>query len=333
MHPFQYLAVSDLKRAVDFLKDPQAAVLAGGTDLLGELKRRIRNPQLLVSIKSLGQLAGLGVERKESGPLRMGALVTIAEIEKSPLVAEKFPSLRQAASFVASPQLRNMGTVGGNLCQHPRCWYFRSSLFPCWLKGGQKCFAVAGENRLHRILGTGVCHSVHPSDLAPVLIALDAKVKVAGPKPDREFPLENLYMLPKANQRQTTVLNPGELITEVRVPFPPPGSRGVFLKAMDRKAWAFALSSIALQVRMEGARVLEGRMVLGGVAPIPWRAKEAEEVLGGQELSDDLARRTEEAALAGMKPMRDNHYKAQLVRSLVRRALAAVWQDGIKEKS
>ena len=329
MHPFQYLAVTDLKRAVDFLKDPQAAVLAGGTDLLGEMKRRIRSPQLLVNIKTVGHLAGIGIEGKESESVRMGVLATIADIENHPLVAAKFPLLRQAASAVASPQLRNMGTLGGNLCQHPRCWYFRNALFPCWLKGGEKCFAVAGENKLHRILGSGVCHSVHPSDLAPALIALDSRVKIAGPRPDREIPLEELYMLPKGNQRQTTVLNPGELITEIRVPSPQAGSRGVFLKSMDRKAWAFALASIALQLRLEGARVIEARMVLGGVAPIPWRAKEAEEVLQGQEISGDLARRAEEAAVAGVQPMRDNAYKVQLVRSLVRKALAAVF-DGVR---
>ncbi len=324
MHSFQYLAVADLKRAVDFLKDPQAAVLAGGTDLLGEMKRRVRNPQLLVNIKPAAHLAGIGIEGKEGESLRMGVLARIAEIESDPVVAERFPSLRQAASAVASPQLRNMGTLGGNLCQHPRCWYFRNALFPCWLKGGEKCFAVAGENRLHRILGGGVCHSVHPSDLAPALIALDSKVKIFGPHPDREIPLEELYMLPKGDRRQTTVLTPGELITEIRVPTPEAGSRGVFLKLMDRKAWAFALASIALQVRSNGSRVIDARMVLGGVAPIPWRAREAEEVLRGQEISEDRVRRVEEKAIAAVRPMRDNAYKVQLVRSLVRNALRAV---------
>jgi xanthine dehydrogenase YagS FAD-binding subunit len=325
MHNFEYAAAADLETALALLREPESEALAGGTDLLGELKRRIRSPRRLVNIKTLDKLGEVSLDPEEGKALKIGALVSISEIERHSIVAEQFPSLQQAASSVASPQLRNMGTLGGNLCQHPRCWYFRNPLFPCWLKGGLKCFAVAGENRLHRILGEGVCHSVHPSDLAPVLIALEARVRISGPDGEREIPLEKLYRLPREDQRQTTVLNRGELVTEIRVPLPEKPGRGIFLKSMERRAWAFALAAVALQLRLDGDRVAEGRMVLGGVAPIPWRAKEAEMVLMGQKLSEDLIQRAGEAAVSGVRPMRDNVYKVQLVQALVRKALTALW--------
>ncbi len=321
MHNFQYVAAADLKTAIALLREPKSELLAGGTDLLGEMKRRIRSPQRLVNIKTLDKLGEMSLAKRQGKTLRIGALVKISEIESHPVVAKEFPSLQQAASLVGTPQLRNMGTLGGNLCQHPRCWYFRSPRFPCWLKGGAKCFAVAGENKFHRILGEGVCHSVHPSDLAPVLMALKARLKIAGPKGERQIPLEKLYMLPKERQRQTTVLKRGELITEIQVPLPEKKERGVFLKSMERKAWSFALASVALQLRLDGDRVAEGRMVLGGVAPIPWRVQEAEKVLQGEKLSEDLVQRAAEAAVSGVRPMRDNAYKVQLVQMLVKKAV------------
>jgi len=324
MHEFQYAAAADLEKAIALLREPESEVLAGGTDLLGELKRRIRSPRRLVNIKTLEEMGEISLNSRAGEALRIGALVSISEIERHSIVAKEFPSLQQAASGVASPQLRNMGTLGGNLCQHPRCWYFRNPCFPCWLKGGARCFAVVGENKFHRILGEGICHSVHPSDLAPVLIAQEARVRIAGPEGEREIPLESLYMLPREDHRQTTVLNQGELVTEIQVPLPEKTGRGIFLKSMERKAWSFALAGVALQLCLDGDRVAEGRLVLGGVAPIPWRAKEAERVLLGQKVSADLAQRAGEAAVSGVRPMRDNVYKVQLVQALVRKALTAL---------
>jgi xanthine dehydrogenase YagS FAD-binding subunit len=321
MHDFQYVVAADLQTAIGLLRDPRSELLAGGTDLLGEMKRGIRSPQRLVSIKTLDRLGRVTVEEGREKTLRMGALVRISQLEGHPIVAQEFPSLQQAAALVGTPQLRNMGTLGGNLCLHPRCWYFRNPGFPCWLKGGVKCFAVAGENKLHRILGEGVCHSVHPSDLAPALIVLGARVKVAGPKGERETALEKLYMFPRQNRRQTVTLKQGEMITEIIVPIPGKQSRGIFLKSMERKSWSFALASVGLHLRFDGDRVEEGRMVLGGVAPIPMRAMEAEKVLRGQKLSEDLAQLAAEAAVSGTRPMRDNAYKVQLVQALVKKAL------------
>jgi xanthine dehydrogenase YagS FAD-binding subunit len=303
------------------LREPGSEALAGGTDLLGELKNRIRSPERIVNIDTLGEWGKIDADRGNG--LRIGAVVHLSEVKHHPSILEKFPILTQSVSLTATPQLRNMGTVGGNLCQHPRCWYYRSPLFPCWLKGGSKCFAVNGENRFHAILGRGMCQSVHPSDLAPALIALKACVKIAEARKEREIPLEELYTIPGQNHRQMTVLKPGELIREIQVSAPVKGSRGVYLKAMERKAWSFALVSLAAQLRLERDTIAEARLVLGGVAPIPWRAKEAEEVLRGQKISEELTSQAGEAAVAAARPLRDNGYKVQLVKGLFSKMLDA----------
>ena len=319
MRNFQYIAASDPREALSLLRKPGTEALAGGTDLLGELKNRIRSPERVVNIRTLDEWGKIRAGRQKG--LRIGAAVHLSEVEHHPSILEKFPLLAQSVSLTATVQLRNMGTVGGNLCQHPRCWYFRSPLFPCWLKGGEKCFAVNGENKFHAILGRKFCQSVHPSDLAPALMALNASVKVAGTRKEWEVPLEELYAIPDPNHRQTTVLKPGELISDVLLPAPVKGVRGIYLKTMERKAWSFALVSLAAQLRFEGDTIAEARLALGGVAPIPWRAKEAEEVLRGRKISEELTLQAGEAAVAKARPLRDNAYKVQLVRALVGEAL------------
>jgi xanthine dehydrogenase YagS FAD-binding subunit len=314
MNHFEYVQPSTPSRAIAFLKEPQSEALAGGTDLLGELKRGIRKPTRLVNLKNLREWGE--IRHEEGKGIRIGALVLLAEIESHPVIREKFGILAQAASLAATPQLRNMGTVGGNLCQHPRCWYFRNPLFPCWLKGGQRCFAVQGENRYHAILGRGMCQAVLPSDLAPALVALEARVRIISSRKEREIPLEEMYTKPTADHRQMTVLKPGDLISEVTIPNPADGSEGIYLKTMERKAWAFALVSLAAQLQWNRDQIVDGRLVLGSVAPVPWRAKEAEDILRGQKLSPEILRRAGEAAVAAAKPLRDNEYKIQLVKGL-----------------
>jgi xanthine dehydrogenase YagS FAD-binding subunit len=236
-------------------------------------------------------------------------------------VADRTPALAEAAAVAATPQLRNMATIGGNLLQRPRCWYFRHPLATCWLKGGAGCPARDGENRLHALFGDGPCYAVHPSDLAPALLALEAEVHVRGPAGERWLPLDDLYRLPADDRRTETVLAPDELVLALRLPAPPAGTRGTYLKAMDRKTWAFALAGVAAVLRLAGRRILQARVVLSGVAPIPWRAGAAEQVLAGEEASDALVARAAEAALAGAEPLGDNGYKVPLTLALVRRAL------------
>ncbi len=320
MRNFEYFAPLTLEEAVSLLRNPGSEALAGGTDLLGELKRRIRFPERLINIKSLPEMRHV----EYGGALKIKPLTSLADLENDAVVREKFPMLARAISCVGTPQLRNMGTAGGNLCQNPRCWYFRNRLFPCWLKGGKTCFAPDGENKYHAILGRSMCHSVHPSDLAPALIALNATVQITGGRGERTIPLEELYAEPRPNRRRTIILEPGELITEIEVPSPGAGSTGIFLKSMERKAWSFALVSLAVQMTTGQGVISESRIVLGGVATIPWRAKEAEEALSGKEISEDTAHEAAEAALAGARPLHDNPYKLQLVRALMKDAFAAL---------
>lgn len=316
MYSFEHIDAYDILTAVTLLSEPGTEAVAGGTDLLGELKRRIRRPRRLVNLKAIAGLKGI----RDAGDLSIGALVTLGEIEHEPVVLERLPALAEAVASAATPQLRNMGTLAGNLCQRPRCWYYRSPLFHCWLKGGEKCFAVDGENRYHAILGGGICHAVHPSDLAPALVALDAMVKIVGRAGDREIRLEDFYRIPTQDHRKTTVLEADELIAEIRVALPPMDSRGVYLKVMERRAWSFALVALAAHLRFEGGRIAAVRLVLGGVAPIPWRLKEAEEMLIGEKWSETVLDPVGEIILAQARPLRDNEFKIQLLRGVLREA-------------
>ncbi len=319
MRSFEHVNASDIQTAIALLREPHTEAIAGGTDLLGELKARLRSPKRLVNLKTLSKLREISYSPQTG--LKIGALVTLAQIEQHPVIQERFSLLAQAASSAATPQLRNMGTVGGNLCQKPRCWYYRHKLFHCWLKGGDTCFAEDGENKYHAILGADRCHAVHPSDLAPALIALDATIHVVGPDLDGEISLAELYTKPTESRRQMTILGPGELIVEIRVPTPQENSRGVYLKAMERQSWSFALVSVAAQLSFAGERITDARLVLGGVAAIPWRAKDSEKILIGQRFSEELAERAAEAAVAGAQPLRDNVYKIPLAKGLVKQAL------------
>jgi xanthine dehydrogenase YagS FAD-binding subunit len=323
MKPFEHTNALDLSAALELLRDPHTEAIAGGTDLLGELKRRIRAPRRIVNLKTISRLKEIDYD----GHLRIGPLATLGEIERHPEVLSRFSLLRDALAVTSTPQLRNMGTVGGNLCQRPRCWYYRDSLFHCWLKNGERCFAKEGENRYHAILGGRHCYAVHPSDLAPALIALNARVRIARTGGEEEIPLEKIYTLPGPDHRRMTILRRGELITEISVPVPSGNSRGVFLKAMERKGWAFALVSVAAQIEVDGDLIVSSNLILGGVAPIPWRADGAERVLTGQKLSGEIVGEAAEAAVAQALPLKQNEYKINLTKGLVRQALGSLLRN------
>jgi len=317
---FRYVKPRTLADAVAFAAAPGAVLHAGGTDLLGVLRDGVRGAEAVVSLSGLGELRGLGEAR---GRLRIGALTTVAEVADSPLVQQTLPGLAQAAAAVGSPQLRHQGTVGGNLCQKPRCWYYRGD-FHCLRKGGDTCFAAQGENQYHCIFGGESCLYVHPSDLAPMLVALGALVRLVGPGGSRVVPLEKFYVLPADDFTRETVLEPGEILTEVVVPLLPAGTRTSYRKVRTRGAWDFALAAVALAVSFDGQRVREARVVLGGVAPIPWRAAGADNALRGVRLTAGEAARAAEAAVVGAQPLERNAYKVHLVRNLVRESLLAL---------
>ena len=318
MKPFAYASPRALEDAVALLTgDAHASFLAGGTDLLTLLKADLLEPSHLVDIK---RLAELDADIRLTGDmLRIGALATLSDVETHPLVAEHAPALAEAAALAATPQLRNMATIGGNLLQRPRCWYFRDPEISCWLKGGDSCLARSGENQLHAIFDLSPCVAVHPSDPASALLAHDAEVEVRGASGRRTLPLAELFAPPTADRRNETTLGPGDLIMALTLPAA--AGHSTYLKAMDRKTWAFALVGVAARIRQEGGRIADARVVLSGVANVPWRATAAEQVLVGQPLDPEVLAAAADAALSGAEPLARNGYKLAIAHALIRRAL------------
>ncbi len=312
---FDYVRPKSVQAAVAQLSADGARAHAGGTDLLGCLRERILPTGRLVSLNDLRELQG--VSETAEGGLRIGALTTLSALAEHPVVRKRYAALAQAASEVGSPQLRNQGTIGGNLCQKPRCWYYRAD-FTCLRKGGDTCFAVDGENQFHCIFGGGgVCFIVHPSDTAPALAAFNATVRVVGPKGVRNVPLDKFFVLPEVDVQRETVLARGELVTEIRIPPPGPGTRSSYRKVRARRAWDFALAGVALALRFEGRRVVDGRVVLSGAAPVPWRSTEAEQALRGRELTAEVVASAAKAATAGAEPLEKNGYKIPLIQGMI----------------
>lgn len=323
MRPFEHLTVHTADEAIAALaraEGDSARLIAGGTDLLPLLKDGLVDPDRLIDIKPARALRHLSFE--DDGSVRIGALTTLAEIERSAPLADRLPILTQAVADAATPQLRAMATVGGNLLQRSRCWYFRGP-FDCWLKGGDTCYMRDGENKYASIFNQGPCCSTHPSDLAPALVALDATILVASASGQRTLPMTELLAPPTNDERIEHRLRPGELLTEIRIPAQPKDSHGVYLKAMDRRAWAFALVSAAAQLTIANGAITRARLVLGGVANVPWRVMAAEKLLEGQTLTPELAAQAAELAIAGAAPLVHNRYKAPMARELARRALLA----------
>lgn len=327
MRKFQLIDARSVREAATLLERyrGKAVLIAGGGDLLHMLKDRIEGPRLPGPdfVINLETIPDLNYIRYQPGKgLTIGAMASISALEASAIVKEKFGLLSQAAGSVASPQLRNFVTLGGNLCQKPRCWYYRNRGIICLKKGGSTCHAQEGDNRYyHAILEGGPCYIVHPSDMAPALVALDAKVKVAGPKDDRTVPLEKFFVNSEQNLYNENVLGPGELISEVEVPEPAPNTRPFFFKARIRQSWDFALASVAASITSRNGTIQASRIVLGGVAPLPYRATVAEEALAGKRLDEASAQAASQALAAEAKPMSMNAYKVRLAANLVRRAV------------
>jgi len=317
---FSYTRPKSLKEAVKQLSSAGASLHAGGTDLLGCLRDHIFDIKKVVSISGLKELKGIA--KTPDNGLRIGALTTITELAENPVLNEHYTALAQAAREVASPQLRNQGTIGGNLCQKPRCWYYRGE-FHCLRKGGETCFAVAGENQYHCILGGGPCFIVHPSDTAPALVALDASVHIMGPKGSRTVPVEKFYVLPREDVRRETVLGPGEIVTEIMLS-PARGVRSSYRKVRTRASWDFALAGIALALRFNDGVVADGRAVLSGAAPVPWRSREIEAAIMGKNLDADVIAMAAAAALKNAQPLKENGYKIPLFRGVIEEELAAI---------
>ena len=328
MKAFEWINPTGIAEAVQLLTtavpvadiDEAPRPIAGGQDLLSSMKDYLSRPSRLVNLKSIRGLDRIAGDARKG--LTIGALVTLAQLEEHPIVKSSFPALAEAAHSVATPQIRNLGTVGGNLCQRPRCWYFRLEEVVCLKKGGSQCYAATGENKYNAIIAGGPSYIVHPSDLAPVLVALGASVSVTGAEGKRVIPLDKFFTLPSEGSiRRENVLKNDEILTQIMVPASPLASRSTYLKFKERESLDFAIAAVAAAVQLQNKNVKDARIVLGGVAPIPWRVPAAEKFLIGKALSPDVMSETARLALADAKPLEKNEYKVPLTQTLVRRAL------------
>ena len=321
MNAFEYVNPSSLKAVPGLLsrrRDHKAVVMAGGMDLLGELKDKVIAPDRVVNLKALN----LRYIRHGRDGMRLGATTALSDITGDAELAKTYAALAEAAESVASVQIRNVGTLGGNLCQRPRCWYYRDEAFPCLKKGGHKCYAVEGENKYHAVMGGGPCYIVHPSDLAPALIVLNAGVTVLGPGGERKMPVEDFFVLPMENLYAETVLQPNEIVTEVFVPRPRAGTRSTYLKFKEKGSMDFALAAAAVALQVEGGICRSARVALGGVAPRPWVVDAS--ALVGQSATEARAVALAESAFREARPMRDNGFKVSLCKTMIKRAVMAV---------
>ena len=331
MKSFEWANPTTINDAVKLLRVPATGgdideaprPIAGGQDLLTTMKDYTSRPARLVNLK---HIRGLDRITLNARGLTIGALATLTQLEEHAGVRKSFPGLAEAAQSIATPQIRNLGTVGGNLCQRPRCWYFRLEEVVCLKKGGSECYAATGENKYNAIFGGGPSFIVHPSDLAPMLLALGARVTVRGAAGRRVIPLDKFFTLPsEGNIRRENVLENDDLITDIFVPASALAARSTYLKFKERESLDFALAAVAVAMRLApNGTVLDVRIVLGGVAPIPWRVPAAEKFLTGKRLNADVLTEAAKMALNDAQPLEKNAYKVPLTQTLVRRALAKV---------
>jgi xanthine dehydrogenase YagS FAD-binding subunit len=323
MRAFEYVSPTS-KEQVAALLGENAAILAGGTDLLALMKDDVVTPARLVNIKDIAILRGISYSQATG--LRIGALATIAELAEAKSELRSYPALVEAASEAASPQIRNLATIGGNMCQRPRCWYFRNGMGLLPTTSDGKSMVVEGDNRYSAILGNdGPAYFVSPSTIAPVLIAYGARIRLYSAKAAgsgvRELPLEKFFVIPKSANELEHDLRPGEMVLDIVVP-PPAQNLKVANYEVRQKAafdWPLATATVALQ--MNGSSVSQARVVLGHVAPVPWISLQAAQELTGKTISDETAKAAAEAALAEAKPLRQNKYKITLAKVAVKRAI------------
>lgn len=318
---FAYVKAGSVAAAVKALSTKGASIHAGGTDLLGCLRDEVISVGQVVSISGIKEMKG--ITAKPDGGLRIGALTTIAEVAASTAISGKYQVLAQAAAEVASPQLRNQGTLGGNLCQRPRCWYYRGD-FRCARKGGDLCYAVAGENQYHAIFGGGPCFFVHPSDTAVALVALQAQIMIAGPAGSKPVRIADFFVGPDKSVTRENILAPNEIVTEIHLPPVSGKVRSSYRKIRARRAWDFALASVGVVLQYTNDSVSAARIVLGGVGPYPWRVEAAEKLLIGKKIDSALAAAAGQAAIKEASPLPENGYKMQIVQGAVEESILAL---------
>ncbi len=325
MRAFSNTNPRDMREAVSLLSQTHsqgrsASIVGGGSDLLGMVKEHLVAPDVLVNLKAIRGLDQIEVQR---GQLKIGGLITLDSLSRDQRIRKEYAVLAEAAEKVGTPQIRNAGTLAGNVCQRPWCWYFRNG-FPCLKNGGKICFSASGENQFHAIFGGGPSYIVHPSDTAPALVALDAQFHIAGPSGERVLPASEFFQLPRVDAARENVLAKDEILAAIQLPAARPGVRSTYHKVLDREAWTHAVVSAAIVLEMDRQICRGARIVLGGVAPIPWRLPKVEAMLVGQRITPELAAKASEASVEGAHPLAKNKYKVPLTKAVVKRTLLAL---------
>ena len=326
MKTFTNAAPRDLKAAVAAASQARSngqrvSFAGGGSDILGQMKDRVVSPDVLVYLKSV---KGLDTVTSDAKATTIGGLITLDALAHHDAIRTRFAALAMAAETEATPQIRNAATLAGNICQRPWCWYYRNG-FACLKNGGNRCFSVDGENQFHAIFGGGPSYIVHPSDTAPALVALEASFRITGPSGERTVPASEFFVLPKDNAARENVLHDDEVLSAIVLPQTPARQRSTYFKVMDREAWTHAIVSAAVAMTMDSGGVCrEARIVLGGVAPIPWRVPEVEKLLKDQRITRELAARAGAAAVQGARPLAKNAYKVPMTEAMVARAIRSL---------
>jgi len=331
MKAFSNANARDLTHAVTLIRQSRdshntVAIAGGGSDLLGMMKERLVTPDVVVHLKAV---KGLDQVKQAKDGVTIGGLITLDALGAHPLIRKQYAVLAEAADGVATPQIRNVATLAGNLNQRPWCWYYRNG-FTCLKNGGTTCYSAAGENQFHAIFGGGPSYIVHPSDTAVALVALDATFHIVGPGGDRDVAAADFFTLPTVDAARENVLKDGEVLASIALPAPRKGRLGTYHKILDREAWTHAVVSAAVVLDMEEGVCRTARVVLGGVAPIPWRRPDVEKLLAGQRITPALAARAGEAAVAGARPLAKNGYKVPLTRAMVARTLSDLAERGLR---
>ena len=318
MKPFTLIHAKTLDEASRESAKADAELKAGGVDLLDRMKEGFDSPKTVVSIAGIS-----GLDRIETGPpASIGSLATLASIAANPGMIKLYPAFAAAAAGAATPQIRNMATLGGNLCQRPRCWYYRLEEFDCRKKGGSECFARDGENRFHAVFDTELlCCCVHPSATGTALSAYGANLEIVSSKGKRTLAIEKFFYRPTESATVENTLSPGEIVQSISIPAPPPGSRAVYRKLKEKESFDWPLVEVAVVVPIQGGTIQNARVVFGSVAPVPYRSKEAEAALNGSKPGPETAKRAAEAAVKAAKPLSQNAYKVRLAKVELERAL------------
>lgn len=330
MRAFEYASPTTKQQVVSLLGNAfgESEILAGGTDLISLMKDEVVTPRRVVNLKDVKELQGLTLDSKAG--MKLGALVTLDQLAEHPQLRQHYRAVYEAVFEIGSPQIRNMGTVGGNLCQRPRCWYFRGGYGLLGKDEGGKSLAAAGDNRYHAILGnSGAALFVHPSSLAPALIAFNAKVRIFGAGGNREVELEKFYTIPTRDGEREHDLKANEIVAEVLVPAAEGTQSATYeVRQKDAFDWPLALASVVL--RLNGGKVQSARVVMGQVAPVPWRSPEAEQALIGKAVNEEVAQAAGRAAVSKARDLGHNGYRIQLASVAVKRAILQAVGGGAK---